>query len=65
MAKTGRYCYKLKVHLLKNQIMKSLSKLHYADEVYKKLSVAHGKMKVEKMEVKKLVEKAKERGIQI
>ena len=45
--------------------MKSLSKLHYADEVYKKLSVAHGKMKVEKIEVKKLVEKAKERGIQI
>ena len=42
-------------------MMESLSKLHDVDEVFKKLSIAHDMTKVERMEVKKLVDEAKER----
>ena len=41
--------------------MESLSKLRDADGVFKKLSIAHDITKVERMEIKKLVDEAKER----
>ena len=53
--------FDLKSSLLKNQMMKSLSKLRNIDEVFKKLPIAHDMTKVERMEVKKLVDEAKER----
>ena len=40
--------------------MESLSKLHYADEVFKKILIVHNMTKIKRREVKKLVEEAKE-----
>ena len=51
----------LKSLLLKTQMMESLSQLRDADAVFQKLSIAHDMTKVERMEIKKLIDEAKER----
>ena len=61
MEKNRPLLLELKNPLLKNQMTESLSKLHDANKVFKRLSIAHDMTKVERMLVKKLVDEAKER----